>query len=78
MKLLSGFYDSLEYLISSPNTEPQKKQEIIELVCKEVAGTLFKEGLTKLSTAELEPQAYSVNDGIKDPEIRNLSVLYGV
>jgi len=78
MPVLSELYDSLEYLISSPNTEPQKKQEIIESVCKAVADELLAQGLTKLLTAELEPTAYSVNDRIKDPEIRNLSVLYGV
>ena len=78
MPVLSELYDSLEYLISSPNTEPQKKQEIIESVCKAVADELLAQGLTKLLTAELEPIAYSVNDRIRDPEIRNLSVLYGV
>lgn len=78
MPILSGLYESLEYLISSPNTEPQKKQEIIESVCKAVADELLAQGLTKLLTAELEPIAYSVNDRIRDPEIRNLSVLYGV
>ena len=78
MPILSGLYESLEYLISSPNLEPQKKQEIIESVCKSVADELLAQGLTKLLTAELEPIAYNVNDRIKDPEIRNLSVLYGV
>ena len=78
MPTLSGLYDSLEYLISSPNTEPQKKQEVIESVCKKVAEELARQELTKLSTAELEPQAYAVNDKITDPEIRNLNVLYGV
>ena len=78
MPTLSGLYDSLEYLISSPNTEATKKQEIIESVCKAIADELVSQGLTRPSTAELEPIAYSVNDRIKDPEIRNLSVLYGV
>ena len=78
MKLLSELYDSLEYLISSPNTEAQKKQKIIEAVCKKIADELVNQELTKLSTAELEPQAYAVNDRIKDHGIRNLSVLYGV
>lgn len=78
MPILSGLYESLEYLISSPNTEPQKKQEIIESVCKSIADELLAQGLTKLLTAELEPIAYSVNDRIRDPELRNLSVLYGV
>ena len=78
MPILSELYSDLEYLISSPNTEAQKKQEIIEAVCKEIAQELVAQGLTKLSTNELEPQAYAVNDKITDPEIRNLNVLYGV
>ena len=78
MPTLSGLYESLEYLISSPNTEATKKQEIIESVCRAIADELALQGLTRPSTAELEPIAYSVNDRIKDPEIRNLSVLYGV
>lgn len=78
MPILSGLYESLEYLISSPNLEPQKKQGVIESVCKSVADELLAQGLTKLLAAELEPIAYNVNDRIKDPEIRNLSVLYGV
>ena len=78
MPTLSGLYDSLEYLISSPNTEATEKQEIIESVCRAIADELVSQGLTRLLTAELEPIAYSVNDRIKDPEIRNLSVLYGV
>ena len=78
MSILSELYSDLEYLISSPNNEPEKKQEIIESVCKKIAKELVNQELTKLSTAELEPQAYNVNDKITDPEIRNLNVLYGV
>ena len=78
MATLSGLYNDLEYLISSPNTEAKAKQEVIESVCRAIADELVSQGLTRLSTAELEPIAYSINDRINDPEIRNLSVLYGV
>ena len=76
--ILSELYSDLEYLISSPNTEAEKKQEIIESICRKIADELLNQGLTKLSTSELEPQAYAVNDRIKDPQIRNLNVLYAV
>lgn len=78
MSVLSGLYDRLEYLISSPNTEAEKKQEIIESVCKEVCEELLRQGLTKISGNEMEPHAYSINDRIKDPRIRNRNVLYAV
>lgn len=78
MPILAELYPDLEYLVSSSNDEPEKKQKMIESVCKKISDELVNQGLTKLSTSELEPQAYNVNDKIKDPEIRNLNVLYGV
>ena len=78
MPILAELYPDLEYLVSSSNDEPEKKQKMIESVCKKISDELVNQGLTKLLTSELEPQAYNVNDKIKDPEIRNLSVLYGV
>ena len=78
MPILSELYDDLEYLISSPNTEAEKKQEIIEIVCEKTVDELVRQDLTKFSTTELELQAYAINDRIKDPEIRNHNVLYGV
>ncbi len=71
-------YGDLEYLISSDNTEAEKKQEIIEKISARVIDELKAQELTKISSPNLEPHAYSVNDKIKDGEIRNLNILYAV
>ena len=75
---LSDLYGDLEYLISSDNTEAEKKQEIIEKISARVIDELKAQELTKISSPNLEPHAYSVNDRIKDGEIRNLNILYAV
>ncbi len=75
---LSDLYGDLEYLISSDNTEAEKKQEIIEKISACVIDELKAQELTKISSQNLEPHAYSVNDKIKDGEIRNLNILYAV
>lgn len=80
LEILGELYDELEYLISSPNTqtEAEKKQELIEKISSCVIEELKKGELTKLNSTELERHAYSVNDKIKDGEIRNLNILYAV
>lgn len=75
---LSDLYGDLEYLISSDNTQTEKKQEIIEKISACVIGELKAQELTKINSPNLEPHAYSVNDKIKDGEIRNLNILYAV
>ena len=77
---LSALADGLEYLISSGN-DPQKAQEkteMIERICVAVAGELRAQGLTDLQNAEMEQQAYALNDTITDHNIRNLHILHGV
>lgn len=80
LRIFSGLHDELEYLISSPNTETEaeKKQKIIEKISAQVIEELSRTELTKISSPNLERHAYSVNDRIKDPEIRNLNILYAV
>lgn len=70
----------LEYLISSGNTagEARKKAQIIEEFSMFLSGELRVQGLTDLQTAELEQQAYALNDTIADHTIRNLHILQGV
>lgn len=72
--------DLLEYLITTPN-DPEtaaEKHDVIEGICSDVAGELIERGLTKAVCGDLEKHAYSVNDGIKSPFIRNLNVLAAV
>lgn len=80
LEKLSGLYAGLEYLISSGNSaeEAENKQETIEKICKEIISELAAQGLTRIDSPELEKHAYSVNDRIKDAEIRNLNILYAV
>ncbi len=80
LDLLSDLNVELEYLISSGNTKEEslKKQKIIERVSNAVIDEIHKQNLSGLNSTELERFAYSVNDKIKNPEIRNLNILYAV
>lgn len=80
LDVLSDLYDGLEYLISSGNSAEEviKKQELIENISASVIDELVRQKLTRVSSSELERQAYAVNDMIKDANIRNLNILYAV
>ena len=80
LPILSELYSDLEYLISSPNDEEiaRKKKTIIEKICDEINLELRKEKLTDFGGNETEGHAYFVNNKIKDGNIRNLHILYGV
>ena len=77
---LNTLAEDLEYLISSGNTprEAECKTARIEQICTAIAEELQTQGLTDLQNAELEQQAYAVNDTVTDHTIRNLHILYGV
>ena len=47
-------------------------------LCQEIAEELQDQKLTDASCCDLEQHAYSVQDHIRDPEIRNLHILSGV
>ena len=76
----STLCDRLEYLISSPNTcdEVEKKQKAVESICADIISELARQGLSDLCSQDAEAHAYDVNRRIKDPELRNLHILYGV
>lgn len=77
---LSHLHNDLEHLISSGNDEisAKDKTDSIEKICDEIFKELKAQGLTKYSGAEAEAHAYSVNNIIKNNDIRNLHILYGV
>lgn len=80
LTVLSELYNDLEYLISSGNTEKEadEKQGIIERISNAIINELSHQNITELTCAELERHAYSVNDKIRNSEIRNLNILYAV
>ena len=80
LPILGDLTGDLEYLISSGNStdEAEKKTAIIEDVCVKIADVLKTQGLTEKDGAEMEQQAYAVNEKITDHSIRTLHILYGI
>jgi len=76
----SELYYELEYLISSSNTEKEAKlkEEIIENISCTIIDELKNQKLIDTSSLSLERHAYSVNERIENPEIRNLNIMYSV
>ena len=52
--------------------------EAVETVCAAVLDAVRKQGLSGAPGEDLERHAYTVNDTISDPELRNLHILAGV
>ena len=47
----------------------------MEGIASDVIEKLQEQGITEAICGDLEKHAYSVNDGIRDAEIRNLNVM---
>ena len=77
---LSLTAELLEYLITTDNEGDlvRDKYEVMEGICGDVAEELINQNLTKATCGDLEKHAYSVNDEIKDSDIRNLHILAAV
>lgn len=80
LPILGDLTGDLEYLISSGNStdEAEKKTAIIEDICVKIADVLKTQRLTEEDGAEMEQQAYAVNEKITDHGIRTLHILYGI
>ena len=73
---LSILAELLEYLLTTDNEDgiSMVKYDVIESISADIAAELERQNLTSVSAAELERHAYSVNDGIGDPHLRNAHV----
>ena len=71
---------SLEWLLTTDNSEAlaEDKYFCMEGIASEIIGQLQEQGLTEATCGDLEKHAYSVNDGIRDGNVRNLHILYCV
>ena len=80
LPLLSLNAVMLEYLLTTDNESEnaEEKYSVIEGIASDVIDELQNQDLTKAICGDLEKHAYSVNDGIDDPNLRNLSVLAAV
>lgn len=80
LPVLSLEAELMEYLITTDN-EPdtsEEKYNVIEGIAADIIDELIDRGLTEANCGDLEKHAYSVNDGIRDPKLRNLHILAAV
>lgn len=80
LPLLSAEADSLEFLLCTDNSpsSAEEKYYAMEDLAARVIGALQDQDLSRSVCGELEKHAYSVNDAIADPGLRNLHVLSAV
>ncbi|MBQ7487350.1 MAG: DUF4037 domain-containing protein [Clostridia bacterium] len=69
----------LEYLITTDNETDlaREKADVIEGIAGDIIHELKAQRLTEAVCGDLERHAYSVNDSIRDAELRNLHILAG-
>ena len=79
LPVLGDLADAFEYLISTGNTKEEAgiKAAETEKICIKIAKETAKQGFAE-ETSDMERMAYAVNEGIKDPNIRSLSIFYTV
>ena len=77
---LSLLAELLEYLLTTDNDgeRAQDKQDVIESIAADVIDELIGQGLTKANCGDLEKHAYSIQDGIRDADLRNMHILTAV
>jgi len=80
LPLLADTAELLESLMTSPNTAETVigKADLIEEAAGRVIRELIAQQLTKASCGDLEKHAYSVNDTVGSPSIRNLHILTAI
>ncbi len=74
------FADTMEFLLQSDNDADMAKikADAIENIALAVIEELQNQNLTSAICGDLEKHAYSVNDKIEAPDLRNLHILAGV
>ncbi len=77
---LSLSAELFEYLLTTDNESEtaEEKYNVIEGVAADVIDELKEQGLSEAICGDLEKHAYSVNDGVRDSEIRNLHILAAI
>ena len=80
LSILKELSPSLEYLISTDNSLDMSKlkADMIEDINNMILEEVKKQSLSKELCLDLENNAMSVNNQIKDVNIRNLDILYAV
>ena len=77
---LSLLAELMEYLLTTDNGPDmaREKRGVMEGVCRDVIGEAVRQGLSVADGDILEAHARSVNDGIRDIDLRNMDLLGAV
>ena len=77
LPLLGAEAETLELLFTTDNgkTMARAKQDMMENLAGTIITVLQEQGLTEAVCGDLEKHAYSVNDQIADPALRNAHIL---
>lgn len=77
LPLLAGEAETLELLLTTDNGREmaRAKQDLMENLASAIIAALQDQNLTEAVCGDLEKHAYSVNDHISDPALRNAHVL---
>ena len=80
LEKLSLHAELFDYLLTTDNedTMAEEKYNTMEGIAADLIDELIAQGLTKANCGDLEKHAYSVNDGIGDPTLRNSHILTAV
>ena len=70
----------MEFMLTTANDKASgaRKRDLIERIAEQVIRILGEKGLTHSASADLELHAYSLNDRIHDPNLRNMHILAAV
>ena len=77
LPLLAGEAETLELLLTTDNGREmaRAKQDLMENLASAIIAALQDQNLTEAVCGDLEKHAYSVNDHISDPALRNAHIL---
>ena len=80
LPLLSELAPQLETVLTTGNSREERtdKNTLIESISHKIVCQLTEQDLTRISGEDLERHAYSVNDRIRNPSLRNLHILAAV
>lgn len=78
LPLLAELAEPLELLLLTDNLFPQAKSDAIEKTAVAVIDVLLDQELSRANCGDLEKHAYSVNDRVADPALRNAHILAAV
>ncbi|MBQ2677394.1 MAG: DUF4037 domain-containing protein [Firmicutes bacterium] len=78
LNILSGLNEAFEYLLMDGAGDRNGKLFTIGEVCHAVQEELRRQSITSMECDDMEKHAYSVNDHIKDGNIRGMNILCSV